>query len=264
MRQPLLQGHGFVSINAASDLRPLVVSDALARIWWPEGDAIGARVDAEDGRKFEVTGVVHADVPFAAGSADTIGAYTLPPVQAPFGTLFIRFDGDAKTLQTAVHGVLQEMSPAAATIPMTLAAADEVLASKFFIMVKMVGALGVSAIVLALVGVYGVVSFAVGRRTREIGVRMALGASRADIVRLVLSSGAPPIVAGIGAGMVLVIPAGIALTRLFRYSRIPLHAGDPMPYVFVAVALALVAALTMLVPARRASAVPPSTALRTE
>jgi len=264
MRQPLLQGRGFASTSAASDFRPLVVSDGLARIWWPDGDAIGARVDAEDGRRFAVTGIVHADVPFAAGSADTIGAYTLPPAQAPLGTLFLRFDGDAKTLQTAVHGVLQEMSPAAATIPITLAAADEAQASKFFMLVKMVGALGVSAIVLALVGVYGVVSFAVGRRTREIGVRMALGASRADIMRLVLSSGAPPIAIGIGAGLVLVIPAAIALTRLFRYAPVPLRAGDPVPYLFVAVTMALVAALTMLLPARRASAIPPSTALRTE
>jgi ABC-type antimicrobial peptide transport system permease subunit len=128
----------------------------------------------------------------------------------------------------------------------------------------MVGSLGVSAIVLALVGVYGVVSFAVGRRTREIGVRVALGATRGDIVRLVLVSGARPVAVGIGAGLVLVVPAAIALTRVFQYTPVPLHAGDPVPYLLVAVSLAFVAAVTMLVPARRASAVAPSVALRTE
>jgi len=264
MKRPMLQGRGFVATSARSTRGQLVISDSLARIWWPDGDAIGARIDAEDGRAFDVAGIVHADAPFAAGSADTIEAYTLPPPQAPFGTLFLRFDGDARTLQTAVHDVLQEMSPTAAGIPVTLAAADEQQASKFFVMVKMVGALGISAIVLAVVGIYGVVSFAVGRRTREIGVRIALGATRADIVWMVLSSGAPPIAFGIAAGLVLTVPAAIALTRVFQYAPVSLRVGDPLLYVFVALSLALVAALTMFVPARRASAVAPTEALRTE
>jgi predicted permease len=264
MKRPLLQGAGFASTTAASSLPPLVVSDSLARTWWPAGGAIGSRVSAGNGRTFEVVGIVHADMPFTAGSADTIEGFTLPAVEPPFGTLFLRFEGDARALQAAVHDVLQEMSPAAATVPITLAAADADQASKFFIMVKMVGSLGVSAIVLALVGVYGVVSFAVGRRTREIGVRVALGATRGDIVRLVLVSGARPVAVGIGAGLVLVVPAAIALTRVFQYTPVPLHAGDPVPYLLVAVSLAFVAAVTMLVPARRASAVAPSVALRTE
>jgi len=264
MKRPMLQGAGFATATAASSSMPLVVSDSLARIWWPGGGAIGARVGSESGGRFEVVGIVHADTPFTAGSADTIAAFTLPPLDAPFGTLFLRFDGDATALQAAVHDVLQEMTPTAATVPITLAAADREQASKFFIMVKMVGSLGVSAIVLALVGVYGVVSFAVGRRTREIGVRVALGATRGDIVRLVLASGARPVAFGIGAGLVLVVPAAIALTRVFRYTPVPLHAGDPVPYLLVAATLALVAAVTMLVPARRAAAVAPSVALRTE
>jgi putative ABC transport system permease protein len=264
MRRPMLLGRGLAAIDAASAVRPLVISDALARIWWPDGGAIGARVQTEDGRAFEIAGVVHADVPFAAGSADTIAAYTLPPAPPPFGTLFIRFDGDAKALQAAIHDVLREMSPTAATMPITLAASDKEQASKFFVMVKMVGTLGLSAIVLALVGVYGVVAFAMSRRTREIGVRMALGASRGDIVRLVLSSGAPPIVAGIGAGLVLIVPAAIGLTRVFRYTPVSLHADDPIPYLLVAISFAAIAVLTMLGPARRASAVQPSVALRTE
>jgi macrolide transport system ATP-binding/permease protein len=264
MNQPLLQGRGFVGTTAASSLRPLVISDSLARLWWPSASATGARVDTDDGRHFEVVGVVHSDVVFSAGSADTIQAYTLPPPQPGNGVLFLRFDGDTKALQSSAFGVLREMSPVSASLPITLAASDAVAASSFFVMVEMVGTLGIAALVLALVGIYGVVSFAVGRRTREIGIRLALGATRGDIVRLILSSGVPPIAMGIGLGFVLVVPAAIALSRVFQYTPVPLHVGDPVPYAAVAIGLAAVALATMIVPARRASAVPPSSALRTE
>jgi predicted permease len=266
MRQPMLQGRGFAGITAtpnAANVRPLVISDALARLWWTNTSALGAELEASDGRRFEVVGVVHADVAFSAGTADSIMAFALAPLAPASATFFIRFDGDAATLQAAVRGAMRDMTPNAVS-PTTLAAADADIASKFMPFVEMVGSLGVTAIVLALVGVYGVVSFAVGRRTREIGVRMALGATRLDIARMVLSSSAPPIAFGIVAGLVLLVPATIALTRVFRYTPVPLHPADPLQYAVVAVTLALVAFVTMLVPARRASGVPPSVALRTE
>jgi predicted permease len=267
MRQPMLQGRGFAGMTATPDaatVRPLVISDALARLWWTNTSAVGAELEASDGRRFEVVGVVHADVAFSAGTADSIMAFALAPLAPASATFFIRFDGDVATLRSAVHGVAREMTPNAAVLPTTLAAADADIARKFMPFVEMVGSLGVTAIVLALVGVYGVVSFAVGRRTREIGVRMALGATRVDIARMVLSSSAPPIAFGIATGLVLLIPATIALTRVFRYTPVPLHPTDPIPYAVVALTLALVAFGTMLVPARRASGVPPSVALRTE
>ena len=117
---------------------------------------------------------------------------------------------------------------------------------------------------LALVGVYGVVSFAVSRRTREIGVRMALGATRADIARMVVSSSAAPIAFGIAGGLVLLVPAAIALTRVFADAPVPFHPMDPIPYAAVAVTLASVAFVTMMIPAKRAAGVSPSVALRTE
>jgi predicted permease len=267
MRQPMMQGRGFADTNGLSgtaSIQPLVISDALARVWWDEGSVVGAELEANDGRRFEVSGVVHADVAFSAGTADSIMAFALAPAAPTSATFFVRFDGDAPTLQSAIHGVTREMTPNAAVVPATLASADSDIASKFMPFVEMVGSLGVTAIVLALVGVYGVVSFAVGRRTREIGVRMALGATRFDIVHMVLSSSAPPIATGIVAGLVLLVPAAIALKRVFRDAPVPFHPTDPIPYAIVAIALALVAFATMLVPAKRASGVPPSEALRTE
>ena len=226
--------------------------------------AVGAELEASDGRRFEVVGVVHADVAFSGGTADSIMAFAIAPPAPLSGTFFVRFDGDPAALQSAIHAVLRDMTPIAASVPTTLAAADANIASKFMPMVKMVGSLGATAIVLALVGVYGVVSFAVSRRTREIGVRMALGATRADIARMVVSSSAAPIAFGIAGGLVLLVPAAIALTRVFADAPVPFHPMDPIPYAAVAVTLASVAFVTMMIPAKRAAGVSPSVALRTE
>ncbi|HEX4568614.1 MAG TPA: FtsX-like permease family protein [Vicinamibacterales bacterium] len=264
MRQPMLQGPGFASEMAKAGratARPLVISDALARVWWPQGSAIGAELESADGRRFDVVGVVHADVAFSAGTADSIEAFELASPAPEKGNLYVRFDGDPVALQSAIRTIVLNLAPTAA-VPITLAAADAAQASNFMPMVEMVGSLGVTAIVLALVGVYGVVAFAVGRRTREIGVRMALGATRADIVRMVVSSATPPVVAGLGVGVVLLVPAVIALTRLFRFIPVPLHPADPVPYLAVVAGLVVVSLVTMMIPARRASAVPPSEALR--
>lgn len=264
MRVPLLQGRGFDTTDERAVIQPLEISDALAQVWWPHGGALGAHLTAHDGRRFEVIGVLHADVAFAAGTSDTIQAFALAPEDAPAGDFYLRFDGDPTALQTAVRDVLRHMTPSAPPDPITLAAADAQVAAGFIPLVEMVGSLGLTAIALALVGVYGVVSFAVGRRTREIGVRMALGATRADIVRLVLASGVPAIAAGVAAGLLLLIPAAIALTRVFQYTPIPLHTSDPVTYAAVALVLVVVALTTMLVPARRAASIAPSASLRSE
>jgi ABC-type antimicrobial peptide transport system permease subunit len=149
-------------------------------------------------------------------------------------------------------------------MPSTLAAAGAAMAATFLPLVDMVGTLSATAIVLALVGIYGVVSFAVSRRTREIGIRMALGATRADVMRLILWTGLRPIALGVGGGFVMMVPGAIALSRVFERTPVPLRAGDPLPYVAVGVFLALAALITMSVPARRAAAVPPSVSLRAE
>jgi len=131
-------------------------------------------------------------------------------------------------------------------------------------LVDMVGALGLTAVALALVGLYGVVTWTTARRSREIGIRMALGATRADILRLVLVSGARPIAWGLGGGFLLIIPSAIALSRVFEQTPVPLRAGDPLPYAIVAAVLVVTSLATMLLPARRAAAMAPSVSLRTE
>ncbi len=258
-----VDGRALTAEDVRSPVVPLVISQSLASAWWPRGGAIGAVLDSSD-HAFEVVGVVHGDVALAGGSFDPFQAYAPASATPPGGLLLLRFDGDVASLQQSVRAALRDLGPSSSSLPITLAAADAAMASTFMPLVDMVGTLGVTAIVLALVGTYGVVSFAVGRRTREIGVRLALGATRADIMRLILSSGVRPVATGLGVGFVLIVPGAFALSRVFERTPVPLRAGDPVPYAIVALVLGVAALLTMLVPARRAARVEPIVALRAE
>jgi len=114
------------------------------------------------------------------------------------------------------------------------------------------------ALLLAAVGIYGVISYSVAQRTREIGIRMALGAGRADVLRAVVTQGMPPVLAGLGIGL----GASLGLTRLMAGMLYGVHAGDPVTLVVVVFLLAAVALVAILVPARRAAQVAPAEALR--
>lgn len=264
LNRQIVRGRALHDGDARGPARGLVLSEALAEKWWPGGGGVGARIEAADGGLYDVVGVVRGDVALAGASFDPRQAYTLADASPGGGLLLIRFDGDAASVQPRVRAVLRDLGPASAAMPITLAAAQEAMATTFLPLVDMVGALGLTAIVLAIVGLYGVVSFMVSRRAREIGVRMALGATRADIMRLILSTGIRPVAAGLAGGFVLVVPGAIALSRVFAQTPVPLRAGDPLPYAIVAVVLGIAALATMIGPARRAAAVAPSVSLRAE
>src|SRR5205807_833142 len=135
-------------------------------------------------------------------------------------------------------------------------------AAIFWKMAEIVMLLGCVAMLLAVVGIYGVISFSVSRRTREVGIRMALGATRAEIVRCMIGSGVRPVIAGVSAGMLLSIVGAVALRQALRATPIGLNAADPVAYVAVAVLLVFTAFCAMLGPALRAARSDPSHALR--
>ena len=130
----------------------------------------------------------------------------------------------------------------------------------------LIGILGAIALVLSVIGIYGVVSFAVSRRTKELGIRIALGAQKGDIFRSVLGYGARPIVVGLFFGLLLALAVSPVLARIFQVARssFTVNTRDPLAYAGVAVLLAVVALAGMLSPARRATKVDPLVALREE
>ena len=131
-------------------------------------------------------------------------------------------------------------------------------------MVRMVGVLAGLALSLAVLGIYGVVAFTVSQRTKELGIRMALGATKATVVRLVLASGARPIAWGIGVGTPLALVAAQAVATVLRHAPVSIQPKDPVTFLGVASVLGLVGFAAMLRPAWRAAAADPMRALRDE
>jgi ABC-type antimicrobial peptide transport system permease subunit len=162
-----------------------------------------------------------------------------------------------ETLRNAVHQISREMVIANPET-MTDIVADSIAARRFTMILLTIFA-GL-ALVLASIGIYGVISYTVGERTQEIGVRMALGAERLDILRLVLANGGRLLLTGVGVGLV----TALALTRTMQSQIAGIRAADPVTFVAVTTILTLVALLACYLPARRASKVDPMVALRYE
>jgi ABC-type antimicrobial peptide transport system permease subunit len=161
------------------------------------------------------------------------------------------------TLRVAIHQISNEMVIANAE-PMDSIVADT-LASRRFSMILLSVFAGL-ALLLAAIGIYGVIAYTIGTRTQEIGVRMARGAERSVILRMVLASGGKLLLIGIALGAV----AGLAITRVMSSQLSGVRPHDPLTYVAVAVVLGVVALLACYLPARRAARVDPMVALRYE
>jgi hypothetical protein len=174
-------------------------------------------------------------------------------------TLYIRTEGDPREITASVLALLKEFAPtirveAAATVEDRLGFDVERLGA------RLLSAFGILALILAAVGLYGVMAYAVARRTSEIGIRMALGAERGSVLRMVVRETLALMVAGIALG----IPAAIAATRLLRSALFGVEPGDPATVATVTAILLAVALFAGYIPARRASAVDPVVALRHE
>ena len=136
------------------------------------------------------------------------------------------------------------------------------LMSRLLVLPQLVVLMGIMAMVLAVVGIYGVAAFAASQRTRELGIRVALGANRLDIVRLMVLQGVKPVLAGLAAGLLMTAGLIHGLAKVLKDDNLPLHAQDPWAYAAVTIILALAAVAAMLGPARRAASSDPLWALR--
>jgi macrolide transport system ATP-binding/permease protein len=261
MQVRLLRGRAFTDDQAlASQVRPVVVSAGLARRFWPDGEEIGRRFgDAQN--VFEVVGVAEDARNVNLGAPDAAFVYIAARPDNPLGLkIVLRAPGRA----AAVASVIPDMTRALdSTVMVTTERFEDRLErvlqpSRAAALLAAV--LGFFALVLALVGVYGVVSYSVSLRTHEMGIRMALGALPRDVVSLVVRQGARPLAAGLIAGALLAAGASqIIKGMLFGVSAL-----DPLAYLATVGALSAAALLAMYAPARRAARVDPAMTLRFE
>ncbi|HKQ72343.1 MAG TPA: ABC transporter permease [Blastocatellia bacterium] len=248
---------------------PAVINETFARLAWPGVNtvesAIGKRV--APGRRGEnrlaVAGVV-ADVKISALDAEAPPMIYIPMSQVPrIGpnvAYILRTTGDpesfARLLRREINAVDRDLPVNIQTLQQTL---GDSLAQRRFIMLAL-SALATVALLLAAIGLYGVMSYAVTERTREIGVRMALGARVSDVLRLVMRQG----MGLVSIGMALGSMTALALTQLMKSLLFGVSAADPLTFATIALLLTVVALLACYIPARRATKVDPIVALRDE
>jgi putative ABC transport system permease protein len=257
----LLRGRTFSDRDGAKDPPVVIVNETLARTYWRDQDPIGKHITL--GRQpfaTEVVGLI-ADIRNRGFSADTSPEMILPMAQLPwpFMNLAVRTQADPHGVVQAVRAQVAEMDR---DLPVTaIQTMDDVIeatsTSPRFTTI-LLGALSATALLLAIVGIYGVIAYSVAQRTQEMGIRLALGASQADILRLVLRQGLVLAMFGIALGLT----AALALTRYLSSLLYHVSTTDSWTFAGSAVVFAAVALAASYVPARRATRVDPMVALR--
>jgi predicted permease len=253
----------------------VVVDEVFAEKYFPGQDAIGKRIHLVNngGRVAQIVGVVGHVKQWGLDADDTQALraeYYLPCMQMPddfvagmqTGTgMALRYDGSLAAVLDSIRQVSRQMSSEqviAGTQTMESIISDS-MASRRFAMI-LLGAFAAIAMTLACVGIFGVMAYLVSQRTQEVGIRMALGAQRKDILGMVFGNGTRLTVMGICAGIV----ASLALTRLMGKLLFEVSPTDPVTLSAVALLLALMASIACYVPAVRAMRIDPMRALRTE
>ena len=261
LRTPLLSGRDFTAQDTAATQRVAIVNQALVNRYWPGQNAIGKRIKVADDW-YTVVGVA------ANGKYRRLVYDPAPLVLVPLAQsyenlviLHVRAAGDPVALYSAVeqtiHGLNSELplfNVATMKTSMQMGSVFERIAVAF------AGAFGLLALILAAVGIYGVISHTTRQRTHEIGIRMALGATQGDVFRQILGQGMRLTLAGLAVG----IGVSLVLTRFLRGLLYGVGAADWLTFATVAAVLCLVALLACYIPARRAASIEPMQALRTE
>ncbi|MDQ3803685.1 MAG: ABC transporter permease [Acidobacteriota bacterium] len=263
MRIPLLGGRPFNDRDTAEAPPVVIVNESVARRFWPGESAVGKRVRTDPSRPWlTVVGVVGEVRHYSLEAAPNMQLY-LPHRQVPSQvmTFAVRSAGDPGAQAAAVRGqvwAVDKDQPVydVRTMGQLL---SESLAQRRFTML-LVGVFAGVALLLAAVGLYGVMNYAVAQRTHEIGIRMALGAQRGDVLRIMLGQGMALTLGGVGLGLV----AAAGLTRVLESLLYGVSALDPAVFAGVTFILIAVAFLACCIPARKATRVDPIVALRYE
>ena len=267
MEIPLKSGRAFTDEDRADTTPVVVINETMARRSWPGQDAIGKRIRWGGWNPqgwLTIVGVV-ADVKFSALEAESPPTVYMPVFQVPRirrDAIFIaRTTADPASLAAAMRreiGAVDPDLPIYDVRTMNQVISESVAQRRFTMWLLAIFA--IAALGLAALGLYGVLSYAVTQRTREIGIRMALGGRRLDVLKLVVGQGMSLALAGALAGLI----ASFALTRLMKGLLFGVSASDPLTFTAVALLLTMVALVACWIPARRATKVDPMVALRCE
>jgi|HubBroStandDraft_1064217.scaffolds.fasta_scaffold01030_14 predicted permease len=264
MAIPIVRGRGFREADTAAAPRVAVVNEQLAKHYWPSGNAIGKRLRLDDlkGPWVEVVGVAKTSKYLWIGEPPTEFLY-LPLAQRPnsYMTLVAESFGDAAALVAPLHEMVRGLDPNQPIYDVrTMTDFYEARAISIPNMInQMVAAMGLVGLLLAMIGLYGLMAYSVARRTREIGIRMAIGANRGLVARMVLRQGFILALTGLAIGLAASFAAETGVNAVFSTTG-----RDPLAYLLVAPALLAVTMLAAWAPAHRASRVDPMRALRDE
>jgi predicted permease len=265
MGVPILRGRGFSVSDTAGAPRVAIVNEQFAKHYWPAGDAVGKhiRLDSSNGTPVEIVGVAQT-IKYEGTIEKPMDFVYMPLSQHPIArmVLMLRSSGDPLQLVQLVKDIVRTLDP---NLPMLQTRSYE----DFYLNqavkgprmgIELVGTLGAVGLLLAVAGLYGLVTYNVSRRTREIGIRMALGAASSDVLRLVIGKG----LVLVGIGTVIGLAMGFALEQLMNSMLFKAGGVDILAYVIVVPSMFLVTTLAAYVPARRASRIAPTQALRYE
>ena len=262
LRIPIHDGRDFLDSDDASSQNVLIVNDVMAQRFWPTQNPVGRMMTIFGDRRCKVIGVVGATK--LRGLNEAAKSFFYIPLQqtyAPSMNAHLRVKGDPTAFASALREAIASVDPA--VHPAVLCAMTEVTdfaILPFRIAAIVLAALGATALLVAVRGIYGVIAFNVSQRTPEIGIRMALGARANDVLTMVLRQGLRLAAIGIGVGLV----GAFALTRLMAGVLVGVNAVDPVTFLVASVLFIAVAMLACYFPARKAAAVNPLVALKYE
>ena len=264
---PLLRGRGFTEQDDGRAPRVVVVDEEMVRRYWPDADPIGKRITFNSPGDsamvwIQVVGVVgHTMHEGLDGDRRVQVYFPLTQTGIPFLALAVRTAGDPLAALPVVKAALATVDrnlPIAQ--PNTMEALIEGTTGPRRFSMVLLALFSALAAALAAIGLYGVMAYSVTQRTKELGVRLALGAGTGDVLRLVVGQGMRMVATGVGIGLV----AALLLTRLIRSMLFGVSATDPLTFAAITLLLGLVTALATWLPARRATMVDPAVVLREE
>ncbi|MGH9702636.1 MAG: ADOP family duplicated permease [Candidatus Acidiferrales bacterium] len=266
---PLLRGRLFDSSDRRDSRPAVLINQTMARKFWPGEDPVGKEISLSGSQggaasriKCEIVGIV-GDVHQTGPESSAAAEFFRPHAQDPSGSMafVVRTNSDPMLLLKPIEGAIWQAN---STIPFytvnTLRQLLENSWSNRRFSVVLLGGFALLALILAMIGIYGVVSYSTGQRTREIGIRMALGAQRGDVMGMVLGQGMRLVLLGVAVGIV----GALVMGRLLSSLLFGVSALDPVTFFGVGMALILVTLAACYIPARRAMCVDPVIALRYE